>query len=130
VNPPAEPLDEIRLTGLRATANHGVLEEERRDGQLFLIDVTVRLPLGPAAAVDDLDRTVHYGELAEQVVAAVESDPVDLIETVAERVAAVALGFPAAHEVVVTVHKPNAPIAVPFDDVSVTILRRREAGPT
>lgn len=118
-------LDEIRLTGLRATANHGVLEEERRDGQIFLIDVTVRLPLGPAAATDDLDRTVHYGELAEQVVAAVESDPVDLIETVAERVAGVALSFPAVHEVVVTVHKPNAPITVPFDDVSVCIVRTR-----
>lgn len=126
---PAEPLlDEIRLTGLRVTAHHGVLEHERRDGQVFLIDVTVRLPLGPAAATDDLDRTVHYGELAEAVAAAVESEPVDLIETVAERVAAVALGFAAAHEVVVTVHKPNAPITVPFDDVSVTILRRREAG--
>ena len=121
----AAPLDEIRLTGLRATANHGVFEEERRDGQIFLIDVTVRLPLGPAAATDDLDRTVHYGELAEAVVAAVESDPVDLIETVAERVAGVVLGFAAVHEVLVTVHKPNAPIAVPFDDVSVTVSRRR-----
>ncbi len=125
---PMEPLDEIRLTGLRATANHGVFEHERRDGQLFILDVTVRLPLAPAAATDDLERTVHYGELAEQVVAAVESDPVDLIETVAERVAAVALSFPAAYEVVVTVHKPNAPITVPFDDVSVTITRRRSAG--
>lgn len=118
-------LDEIRLTGLRATAHHGVFEHERRDGQVFVIDVVVRLPLGPAAAGDDLAATVHYGELAEAVVAAVESDPVDLIETVAERVAGVALGFPAAHEVVVTVHKPGAPIAVPFDDVSVTITRRR-----
>lgn len=125
---PAEPLDEIRLTGLRATAHHGVFEHERRDGQLFVVDLTVRLPLAPVAAADDLTRTVHYGELAQAVVAAVESDPVDLIETVAERVAAVALSFPAAHEVVVTVHKPNAPITVPFDDVSVTILRRRAAG--
>jgi len=119
------PLDEIRLTGLRATAHHGVFEHERREGQLFVVDLIVRLPLAPAAAGDDLAATVHYGELAEAVVAAVESDPVDLIETVAERVAAVALGFPAAHEVVVTVHKPNAPITVPFDDVSVTITRRR-----
>jgi len=119
------PLDEIRLTGLRAIAHHGVFEHERRDGQVFVIDLIVRLPLGPAAAGDDLAATVHYGELAEQVVAAVESDPVDLIETVAERVAGVALGFPAAHEVVVTVHKPSAPITVPFDDVSVTITRRR-----
>ncbi len=119
------PLDEIRLTGLRATAHHGVFDFERRDGQEFVVDVIVRLPLGPAASGDDLAATVHYGELAEQVVAAVESDPVDLIETVAERIAAVALSFPAAHEVVVTVHKPRAPITVPFDDVSVTITRRR-----
>lgn len=122
------PLDEIRLTGLRATAHHGVFEHERRDGQDFFVDLTVRLPLGPAAAGDELAATVHYGELAEAVVAAVERDPVDLIETVAERVAGVALGFPAVHEVVVTVHKPSAPIAVPFQDVSVTIVRRRPAG--
>lgn len=121
-------LDEIRLTGLRATAHHGVFEHERRDGQPFVVDVTVRLPLSPAGGSDDLDRTVHYGVLAEQVVAAVERDPVDLIETVAERIAAVALGFAAVREVVVTVHKPQAPITVPFDDVSVTIVRRREPG--
>lgn len=119
--------DEIRLTGLRAAGHHGVFEHERRDGQDFFIDLTVRLPLAPAAAGDDLAATVHYGLLAEAVVAAVESDPVDLIETVAERVAAVALSFEAAQEVVVTVHKPSAPITVPFADVSVTITRRRRA---
>ncbi|MEO8528027.1 MAG: dihydroneopterin aldolase [Pseudolysinimonas sp.] len=120
-----EPLDEITLTGLRANAHHGVFEAERLNGQEFVIDVTVRLPLRPAAAGDDLERTVHYGLLAEQVVAAVESDPVNLIETVAERVADVALAFHAVHEVVVTVHKPHAPITVPFDDVTVTITRGR-----
>jgi 7,8-dihydroneopterin aldolase/epimerase/oxygenase len=119
------PLDEIRLTGLRVTAHHGVFEHERRDGQEFVVDLVVRLPLGPAAASDDLAATVHYGELAEQVVAAVERDPVDLIETVAERVADVALSFPATREVVVTVHKPSAPITVPFDDVAVVITRGR-----
>jgi len=118
-------LDEIKLTGLRARAHHGVFDFERENGQEFVIDVTVRLPLGPAAAGDDLERTVHYGLLAEAVVAAVESDPVDLIETVAERIATVALGFGAVHEVVVTVHKPQAPITVPFDDVTVTITRER-----
>lgn len=117
--------DRIALTGLRATAFHGVLEQERREGQVFLIDVTVHLSLREAAASDDLDDTVHYGVLAEQVVAAVESDPVDLIETVAERVAAVALGFSRVDVVDVTVHKPAAPITVPFDDVSVSITRSR-----
>lgn len=117
--------DRIRLTGLRVQAHHGVFDHERRDGQPFVIDVTVWLPLGVASEQDDIARTVHYGELAEQVVRAVERDPVDLIETVAERVAQVALGFAAVQRTEVTVHKPEAPIGVPFDDVSVTILRER-----
>jgi len=117
------PLDQITLTGLRARAHHGVFEEERRDGQLFIVDVTVSLDFSRAAASDDLGLTIHYGELAEEIIAAVENDPVDLIETVAERVAAVVLAHRAAQLVTVTLHKPEAPIAVAFDDVSVTITR-------
>jgi dihydroneopterin aldolase len=117
--------DLIELVGLRAFAHHGVFDHERQDGQPFVIDVQVRLPLGAAAGSDDLSRTVHHSELAEQVVAAVERDPVDLIETVAERVAAVALSFAAVESVRVAVHKPQAPIAVPFDDVRVVIERSR-----
>jgi 7,8-dihydroneopterin aldolase/epimerase/oxygenase len=117
--------DRITLTGLRASAFHGVLEHERRTGQVFIIDVTVWLDLEAAAASDDLDLTVHYGELAEEVVAAVETEPVDLIETVAERVANVALAHAPVQRVEVTVHKPSAPIAVPFSDVAVTIVRSR-----
>ena len=117
--------DRITLTGLRVHANHGVFDFERAAGQEFVIDVSVAVDLSAAASGDDLGRTVHYGELAEAVVAAVERDPVDLIETVAERVAGVALGWAAVDEVEVTVHKPEAPISVPFDDVAVTIVRSR-----
>jgi len=117
--------DRITLTGLRVHANHGVFDFERAAGQEFVIDVSVAVDLAAAASGDDLGRTVHYGELAEAVVAAVERDPVDLIETVAERVAGVALGWAAVDEVEVTVHKPQAPISVPFTDVSVTIVRGR-----
>jgi 7,8-dihydroneopterin aldolase/epimerase/oxygenase len=116
--------DFISLVGLRANGHHGVFTHEREDGQLFIIDVTVWIDAAVAATTDDLSRTVHYGELAERVVHAVETDPVDLIETVAERVARIALSFNAANKVRVTVHKPSAPITVPFDDVSVTITRR------
>jgi 7,8-dihydroneopterin aldolase/epimerase/oxygenase len=119
------PLDQLTLTGLRASAFHGVYEHERRTGQIFILDVTVNLFLRDAAADDDLAKTIHYGELAEEIVAAVERDPVDLIETVAERVAQLVLAHEAAHSVRVTVHKPNAPITVPFDDVSVSIVRGR-----
>ena len=117
--------DRITLTGVRVRAHHGVFEFERVEGQEFVIDVSVAVDLAAAASGDDLGRTVHYGELAEAVVEAVRRDPVDLIETVAERVAAVALAYPAVEEVEVTVHKPEAPIRVPFADVSVTIVRGR-----
>ena len=120
-------LDTITLTGLRASAFHGVFEHEKRDGQVFVIDVTVHLDFAAAAASDDLEATIHYGVLAEEIVGAVESDPVDLIETVAERVAGVVLAHRAATAVTVTVHKPGAPITVPFEDVSVTITRVNSA---
>ena len=117
--------DRITLTGLRASAFHGVLAHERANGQLFLIDVVVHLSLREAGASDELTETIDYGELASRIVAAVETDPVDLIETVAERVAALVLEYPRATMTEVTVHKPSAPITVPFDDVSVTITRGR-----
>ncbi|QYH35222.1 dihydroneopterin aldolase [Salinibacterium sp. M195] len=120
-------LDELTLTGLRATAFHGVFDHERRDGQVFIVDATVYLDLAAAARTDELTRTIHYGELAEEIVAAVESNPVDLIETVAERIAAVVLAHEAAVSTKITLHKPSAPITVPFDDVSVTITRHRAA---
>ncbi|WP_308467360.1 dihydroneopterin aldolase [Rathayibacter soli] len=120
-------LDTITLTGLRVHAHHGVFDFERENGQEFVIDVTVWLDLSPAASGDDLAATVHYGDLAVAVVDAVSHDPVDLIETVAERVAAVALSFAAVRRTQVAVHKPNAPIPVPFDDVTVTIVREPTA---
>lgn len=118
--------DSITLTGLAVRANHGVFDFERENGQAFVVDVTVWLDLAPAARGDELAATVHYGELAEAVHHAVASDPVDLIETVAERVARVALSFAAVERVRATVHKPDAPIPVPFGDVAVTVERDRQ----
>jgi len=118
-------LDVLRLVGVRAAGHHGVFDHERRDGQEFVIDAVVHLDAASAADDDDLGQTVHYGVLAEQLVAAVERDPVDLIETLAERLAAVVLAHRAAVATEVTVHKPGAPITVPFGDVSITISRER-----
>ncbi len=118
--------DEIALTGVRAFGRHGVLPEEREAGQEFVIDLRLALDLERAAASDDVADTVHYGELAERVVAAVERDPVNLIETLARRIADVALEYPLVDVVRVTVHKPSAPITVPFGDVAVTITRGRD----
>ena len=118
--------DQIKLTGLRCTGYHGVFEHERREGQVFVVDLTLTLPLDEAAESDDLAKTVSYAELAERVVAAVENDPVDLIETLALRIADIALSYDRVLFVQVTVHKPNAPIDAAFDDVSVTLNRGRE----
>jgi dihydroneopterin aldolase len=85
----------------------------------------VWLDIDAAAAGDDLEATIHYGVLAEEIVGTVERDPVDLIETVALRITDVVLAHRAAQRVRVTLHKPSAPITVPFDDVSVTITRER-----
>lgn len=117
--------DSITLTGLRIFGHHGVYDFEREAGQEFVVDVTVWLDLAAPASSDDVARTIHYGELAIEVADAVRRDPVDLIETVAERVATVVLAHEAASAVRVTVHKPNAPIEVPFDDVAVTVERQR-----
>jgi dihydroneopterin aldolase len=119
-------VDEITLTGIRATGFHGVYEQERREGQEFVADVVLQLSLRTAAATDDVADTVHYGEFAEQVAAILGGDPVDLLETVAQRIVDAAFSYPIVDAVTVTVHKPHAPIAVPFGDVSVTLRRRRE----
>jgi 7,8-dihydroneopterin aldolase/epimerase/oxygenase len=117
--------DRVAVRGIRAFGHHGVYAEERATGQPFVVDVLLHLDLRPAAASDDVADTVHYGELAKQVVTAVEGDPVDLLETLAQRVADLALSYPLVEQVEVTVHKPEAPVGVPFGDVAVTILRGR-----
>jgi dihydroneopterin aldolase len=117
--------DRIRLSGLRARGHHGVLPEERRDGQEFVVDAVLAVDVAEAAASDDLAGTVDYGELASRLAAVVSGEPVDLLETLAERLAAVCLADPRVEQVEVTVHKPQAPVAVPFDDVSVTVVRGR-----
>lgn len=115
--------DLLRLTGLRVRGHHGVLPQERRDGQDFVVDVVLHLDLRPAGASDDLARTVHYGELAERLAAVIAGEPVDLLEMLAARLADVCLESPLVRTAEVTVHKPQAPIRAPFADVSVTIVR-------
>lgn len=116
-------LDRITLTGLRARGHHGVLAEERRDGQEFVVDVTLDLDLAAAGASDDLAETVDYGTLATSVISDIVGPPVQLIESLAERIARTCLADPRVDAVEVTVHKPSAPIPVEFGDVAVTVRR-------
>ncbi len=117
--------DRISLTGITAHGHHGVLPHERELGQTFVVDVTLELDLRRAGAGDDLSRTVDYGHLAHRVGEAITSDPVELIETLAERIASLCLGDPIVDRVTVTVHKPQAPVPVTLTDVAVTIERSR-----
>ncbi|MFB7915159.1 dihydroneopterin aldolase [Streptomyces sp. NPDC056061] len=118
-------MDRVALRGLKARGHHGVFPREREEGQTFIVDLVLGLDTRPAAASDDLTKTVHYGIVAEQAVEVVQGEPVDLIETLAERIALKCLEHEGVEEVEVVVHKPDAPITVPFDDVTITITRSR-----
>ena len=118
-------LDRIDLTGITAHGHHGVFDEEKKNGQTFVVDVSLGLDLGPAAREHDLTKTVHYGVLAQQIHDEIVSDPVDLIETLALRMVDLCLAEESVQWVSVTVHKPEAPIAVTFEDVAVTIERSK-----
>ena len=118
--------DRITLRGLRARGRHGVFDFERAEGQDFVVDVGPRARPGAAAASDDVADTVHYGELAERLVDVVTGEPVNLIETLAERLAASASPTRGSRAATVTVHKPQAPIPHEFADVAVTLRRTRD----
>lgn len=121
--PDIDRLDVIRLSGVRAYGYHGVFAQEKREGQEFSVDVALHVDTRPAARTDDVARTVDYGVVAEAVTAVVTGDPLDLIETLCQRIADAVLAFDGVQVVDVTVHKPHAPITVPFDDVTVSIRR-------
>lgn len=121
-----DDLDRIAVTGITARGFHGVLEHEKREGQTFVVDVALGVDTRSAAATDDLARTVDYSAVAADVVAIVSDGSLDLIETLAQRIADACLARDLVEAVEVVVHKPDAPVGVPFDDVTVTIVRRSE----
>ncbi len=117
--------DRIALTGLRVPGRHGVYDFEREQGQDFVVDVVLEIDTRPAATSDDVADTVHYGELATNLAQVVGGEPVNLLETLAARLADVCLADKRVLAADVTVHKPQAPIPLTFHDVSVTIRRER-----
>ncbi|MGY1615156.1 dihydroneopterin aldolase [Geodermatophilus sp. SYSU D00691] len=123
-HPPRRP-DRITVTGISAHAHHGVYDWERERGQTFRVDAVLELDTGPAAAGDDLGKTVNYAELAQELHAVLTGEPVDLLETLAQRLADVCLADALVDAVEITVHKPDADLGVPFDDVTVAIRRER-----
>lgn len=115
--------DTIALRGLTVRGFHGVFDHERRDGQDFVVDAVLTVDVSAAAASDDLADTVDYGTLATALAEVVSGEPLDLIETLASRLADVCLRDPRVGAVELTVHKPSAPIPLAFGDVAVTVRR-------
>ncbi|MBL1077355.1 dihydroneopterin aldolase [Nocardia sp. 2] len=118
--------DRIELRGLRIFGHHGVFDFEKRDGQEFVVDVTLWTNFAAAAKSDDIADTVHYGELADEVVRIVSGEPRNLIETVVSEIADEIMTDLRVDAVEVVLHKPSAPIPHTFEDVRVVTSRRRE----
>ena len=113
-------MDKISITGITGFGYHGVLEHERQDGQTCLVDLEVITTFDSATSSDDVRDTVNYAELAEIAHAAIIGEPVNLIEKLANQIASDCLDIAGVTAVTVTVHKPQAPIPVPFGNVSVS----------
>src|ERR1017187_9961601 len=118
--------DRIVLQGISARGCHGVLDVEKTDGQEFVVDVTLEVDLRRAGRSDLLAHTVNYAEVGADIMALITGPSLDLIETLAEQIAAAALRRPLVQAVEVTVHKPQAPLGVPFEDVQVVVERQRD----
>jgi dihydroneopterin aldolase len=118
--------DQIAISGISAIGFHGVFPEERKNGQNFIVDLKLFFDLAPAGDSDDLTKTINYASVADATVEEIIGEPVSLIETLATRISKRLLrDFPLLKSVVVTVHKPEAPVLVKFSDISVTIERHR-----
>lgn len=119
-------MDKIMARGLTFTACHGVLAEEKVNPQTFLVDLDLFMDLQPAGISDDLKDTVSYADVYEQVKKIVENESYNLLEALAENIAASLLVCFPLQGVKVTVYKPNAPINGKFDHFAVKIIRFRK----
>jgi len=119
-------MDRIHIAGLELYAYHGCNGSERRDGQVFLLDITMKADLARACQSDDLRDTVNYSRVIECAAAAFTGEACNLIERAAEITAqAVLEQFPVIESVTLRAHKPDAPVQIPAADIYVEIKRGR-----
>lgn len=117
--------DRIDLRGIEVYAKHGVLDFEQKRAQVFRVDVTAFVDLTTPGDSDELDDTLDYGTLANEVREVVGGESHALIERVAARVAETVLSHDGVDRTIVTIHKPDAPVDVAVEDISVTVDRAR-----
>ena len=117
----------IRLSGVEAIGYHGVLTSERTSGQRFIVDCELEVDTEQAIETDDINHAVDYSAIAELINDQIQAEPVNLIEVLADRIATEILkNYLLVKSVEITVHKPEAPIEVPFKNVSTTVVRTSE----
>lgn len=116
-------MDEIAITGIRGFGYHGLFEDEKKNGQEFIVDIRMEKELSLAGSTDRIDATIDYGKVAVRVKELIESDSFNLIERLAEVIADQIKSEFSVTSIEVTVHKPHAPVEIEFDDISVTIKR-------
>ena len=118
--------DQIVLTGIHGFGYHGLFEQERKDGQDFFVDLTLEVDLKVASQSDAIADTVNYAEITDLVVEEITSNPVNLIEKLAARIAERVLNqHIKVQSITVTVHKPQAPVAAQLKDIAVVVTRTR-----
>lgn len=120
-------MDNIKINGIKTYAYHGVFDAERQLGQFFITDVTMHLDLTAASTTDDLDLTVNYGEAYKLIEDVIAGEPVNLIEYLAGKVSQTLFDrYDKIVGVEVTITKVNPPIEGYYENVSITLNRKRE----
>ena len=118
--------DQITITGIHGYGHHGLFENERTNGQDFYVDLILNLDLSQAAQSDAIEDTVNYAEITELTHHEITTDPVNLIEKLAYRIAERILSsHPKVKAITVTVHKPQAPVGLKIQDISVVVNKTR-----
>lgn len=118
-------LDKIIMSKMDFYGYHGVLPEEKSLGQKFSVDVEIGCDLQKAGKTDDLDETINYGLVYQEIKKIMETEKHDLLETCAHRIAGRILSFDKANWCLVRINKPEAPLPGIFAKVAVEIVRRK-----
>lgn len=116
-------LDHISLVGIEERGRHGMLDHERQDGQLFLVDADIYLDLHGAGASDRIEDTVDYSQISALISRIITGPPCDLLEKVAAQIAEETLELENVQAVRICLHKPEAPLGLEKQDVKLTIWR-------
>lgn len=119
-------MDEITLSGLEFFGFHGCFPAEKKHGQLFIVDIAMKISLIEAGKSDDLKDTIDYTKVVALARRIVEGESKNLIESLSESIAKEILKeFEKVEQVTVTVHKPHVPLGSVIRDVAVKVVRKR-----